>query len=68
MSKSAEKALSLLRHMPRLTLRAAERMPTPGKKRVRQTAIRSKEPSINDVLKVMEYDMCHGSQFLTPCS
>jgi len=36
MSKSAEKALSLLRHMPRLTLRAAERMPTPGKKRNRR--------------------------------
>lgn len=32
MSKSAEKALSLLRHMPRLTLRAAERMPDIRKK------------------------------------
>ena len=31
MSKSAEKALSLLRHMPRLTLRAAERMPSSRK-------------------------------------
>ena len=32
MSKSSEKALSLLRHMPRLTLRAAERMPDTRKK------------------------------------
>lgn len=35
MSKSAEKALSLLRHMPRLTLRAAERMPDIRKKKER---------------------------------
>ena len=32
MSKSSEKALSLLRHMPRLTLRAVERMPETRKK------------------------------------
>ena len=32
MSKSSEKALSLLRHMPRLTLWAVERMPETRKK------------------------------------
>ena len=49
MSKSSEKALSLLRHMPRLTLRAVERMPEIRKKVIQRGPLKRSTVCQNEI-------------------